>query len=220
MRTVKVKICGITREEDLKIVSAMGADAVGFVVGVPSSQRNISQENAEKLLKHVPIFVKSVLVTVPRSTTEVLNLCETLNPDAVQIHGDFSPNVKILRERLQKTSLIRAINTNPFDALDIASNSSKRYDAIHLDSFIQGKYGGTGTVQDWNLSLRFKQVLYSKPMILAGGLNPKNVHEAIQKVQPYAVDVSTGVERRPGIKDPRKVQAFIENAKNCKLPYK
>lgn len=216
MRKVRVKICGITREEDIAAAVASGADAVGFVVGIPSSARNISLKRAEKLIKLVPIFVKSVLVTVPTSIDELLKTCEKLNPDSIQIHGENLPDSSALREKLPNTPLIRAIAANPFNALEVRSEA-KSSDAILIDSSARGKQGGTGIIHDWNLSKLVKQAIQPKPLILAGGLNPENVKDAIQKVQPYAVDVSTGVESRPGIKDPEKVLAFIENAKEIRI---
>jgi len=213
MRKVRVKICGITRKEDLAVAVAAGADAVGFVVGVPSSPRNLTLKKAEKLMGLVPIFVKSVLVMVPTSINELLKTYEKLSPDAIQIHGEHLPNASTLREKLPNTPLIRAVNANPVNALEVASEASKSFDAILLDSPARGRYGGTGLVHDWDLSKRVKQFIHPKPLILAGGLNPENVKDAIRRVQPYAVDVSTGVELRPGIKDPEKVLAFMENAK-------
>ena len=93
--------------------------------------------------------------------------------------------------------------------------NSKDFDAILLDSFNKGQYGGTGRVQDWELSRQIRQIIEPTPLILAGGLTSKNVKEAILTVQPYAVDVASGVESQPAIKDPKKVLAFIENAKEA-----
>jgi len=213
MRTVKVKICGITREEDLKMVSDLGADAIGFVVDVPSSPRNISLKKAEKFIRFVPVFVKSVLVMVPKSIDELVLTCEKLNPNILQIHGENILDASTLREKISNTSIIRALNANQENALKAASEASKSFDAILLDSSTHGMYGGTGKVHDWNISKRVKQVICSKPLILAGGLNPENVKEGIRMVQPYAVDVSTGVESLPGIKDPDKVYTFIDNSR-------
>lgn len=217
MRRVRVKICGLTREEDLAAAVAAGADAVGFIVGVPSSPRNLSLEKAGKLIRRVPIFVKSVLVMVPKNVDALLKTYEQLSPDAIQIHGENLPESSALRERLPTTLLIRAIHANPTNALEVASAASKSFDAILLDSSTHGRYGGTGVVHDWELSKSINRAIHPKPLILAGGLTPENVKEAIRTVQPYAVDVCTSVESRPGIKDPKKVSAFIENAKEVKI---
>ncbi|MEM3731826.1 MAG: phosphoribosylanthranilate isomerase [Candidatus Bathyarchaeia archaeon] len=217
MKTVKVKICGITREEDLRMVCDMGVDAVGFVVNVPSSPRNLSVETAKKLIGIVPVSVKSVLVTVPRSVNEVVTLYKKLMPNVVQIHGDNILHISALREKLPNTMLIRAITVNPKRVFDASVKESEFFDAILLDSYSRGKHGGTGVTHNWILSRSVREAIHPKPLILAGGLNPENVKDAIRIVKPYAVDVSTGVETAPGIKDPNKVEAFIKNAKEIKL---
>jgi len=213
MPRVRVKICGITRKEDLEAAAAAGADAVGFVVDVASSPRNLSLTEAEKLMRQVPPFVKSVLVTVPSTLEELAKTCEKLNPDAVQVHGEnmFSA----IRDRLPNMLLIGAVKANPTDAVDHAAEAAKMFDAVILDSFVQGKHGGTGVIHDWNVSQHIKQVIHPKPLILAGGLNPENVAEAVRTVEPYAVDVSSGVERQPGVKDKLKMIEFVKNAKGC-----
>lgn len=216
MRRVRVKICGITRKEDLDTAAVAGADAVGFVVGVASSPRNIALEKAEKLIRQVPPFVKSVLVTVPKSIDE-FETYEKLNPDAIQIHGENLHAAASVRLKIPNILLIGAVNANLANVLDVVSRTAKIFDAVLLDSFADGRYGGTGIVHDWELSKRVKQVIHPKPLILAGGLNPENVAEAVRTVRPYAVDVSSGVERQPGIKDYQKIMEFIKNAKDVRI---
>jgi phosphoribosylanthranilate isomerase len=216
MRTVRVKICGITRKEDLDAATAAGADAVGFVVGTTASPRNISLEKAEKLIRQVPPFAKSVLVTVPKSIDE-LRIYEKLNPDVIQVHGENLAFAAAIRKNIPNIPLIRAGNANPTRALDTASEASKVFDAVLLDSFAKGRYGGTGVVHDWELSKLVRQVIHPKPLILAGGLNPENVADSVRIVQPYAVDVSSGVELQPGIKDNQKMVDFIKNAKDVRI---
>jgi len=216
MRMVRVKICGITRKEDLDAAAAAGADAVGFVVGVASSPRNIALEKAEKLIRQVPPFVKSVLVTVPRGIDE-FEMYEKLNPDAIQIHGEKLHAAASVRLKIPNTLLIGAVNANLANALDVVSKAAKIFDAVLLDSFANGRYGGTGIVHDWELSKRAKHLIHPKPLILAGGLSPENVAEAVRTVQPYAVDVSSGVELQPGIKDHQKIIEFIKNAKDVRI---
>jgi phosphoribosylanthranilate isomerase len=215
MTKVRVKICGITRKEDLDAAAAAGADAVGFVVGVASSPRNISLTEAETLIRQVPPFVKSVLVTVPESLTELAETCEALNPDAVQIHGENLQDVGSVRGKLPNMLTIGAVKANAAGAVEDAVKTAKVFDAVILDSFVQGKHGGTGIIHDWKVSKRIKQVVYPKPLILAGGLNPENVAEAVRTVEPYGVDVSSGVERQPGVKDNQKMVEFVKNAKGC-----
>ena len=216
MSTVRVKICGITRKEDLDAAATAGADAVGFVVGAAASPRNLSLEKAEKLFRQVPPFVKSVMVTVPTGIDELVKTCRKLNPDAIQIHGENLHNAALIREKLPNTPLIRAVNANSPDALEVASAASKIFDAVLLDSLAEGQYGGTGIVHDWVLSKRIRNAVHPTPLILAGGLNPENVAEAARVVQPYAVDVSSGVELQLGHKDNQKMMKFVKNAKNVK----
>jgi phosphoribosylanthranilate isomerase len=214
MRRVKVKICGITREEDLKMVCDMGADAVGFVVGVPSSPRNLTIEKAKKLIKLVPLFVKSVLVAVPQDESQILSFHESLKPDIIQIHGEKPLDIALLKEKLSAVTMVRGVNVKSEESLNFAIQESKFFDAFLVDSSSSNKYGGTGLTHDWSASKRIRDAIHPKPLILAGGLNPENVKEAVKTVKPYAVDVSTGVESKPGIKDPEKVAAFIRNAKS------
>ena len=213
--TVRVKICGITRKEDLDVAAAAGADAVGFVVGVGSSPRNLSLREAERLIRQVPPFAKSVLVTVPRSI-EDFAMYEKLNPDVIQIHGENLHTAASVRLKLPNTMLIGAVNAQFASDLDAVSRAAKMFNAILLDSFVNGRYGGTGVVHDWKLRKLVRQAIQPKPLILAGGLNPENVAEAVYTVEPYAVDVSSGVEQQPGIKNHKKIVEFIKNAKDVR----
>jgi len=207
-----VKICGITRKEDLDAAVAAGADAVGFVVGVASSPRNLSLVEAELLIRQVPPFVKSVLVTAPKSLDE-LEMYEKLNPDAFQVHCENMYIAASVRLKLPNITLIGAVNAHSNDAVNTAVKMAQLADAVLIDSFVNGKFGGTGVTHNWELSRQIKQAIHPKPLILAGGLNPENVADAVDIVEPYAVDVSSGVERQPGIKDHRKMVKFIKNAK-------
>ena len=217
MRKVKVKICGITREEDLAVAVAAGADAVGFIVGVPSSPRNLTLKKAEKLIRKVPIFVDSVAVTVTNNINSLTKIYEQLRPDVLQIHGENLSEASVIREKIHGTSLIKVLYMKTGNVIKDAKEASNSFDAILLDSFVPGKYGGTGIVHDLEMSKQVKQAIEPKPLILAGGLKPENVKDAVHIVQPYAVDVSTGVESRPGIKDSQKVFEFIKNAKEVDL---
>ena len=213
-----MKICGITREEDLAAAVAAGADAVGFLVGVPSSPRNLTLERAETLLGQVPVFVPSVVVTAPQNINGLAEICERLKPTAIQIHGKKNFNASEVRDQIRHTRLIKTVYVTE-DALNKTSiEELKAFDAVLLDSFSKGQYGGTGRVHDWNLSKQIREAVAPLPLILAGGLKPENVKEAIQTVQPYAVDVASGVELRPAVKDHEKIRAFVENAKEIKLP--
>src|SRR5512136_300712 len=205
----KVKVCGIMDQRELDFALSAGADAVGFVVEVEGSRHSISSQNARKLVLQVPIFVKSVAVIAPQSIGMAESLAGKTGADIIQIHGSLEPeNIAILKNNIYQR-LIVAINSESQEThgLDLIA------DAILLDTFNNGKLGGTGKAHDWNMSAELVERL-KVPVILAGGLNPNNVVEAVRKVRPYAVDVSSGVET-DGRKDPEKINSFIREAKNC-----
>ena len=213
---VKVKICGITREKDLNLTINAGADAIGFIVGVPLSPRNISIDKAQRLASQIPVFTKSVLVMVPNSLEEIVNAHQIVDTDAIQIHGDIMFDTETIREDIPGIDLIRAVNLKSKALLNI-NEIATNYDAILLDSYVPGRYGGTGMTQNWSFSSKIRRTIKTQKMILAGGLNPSNIQAAIKKVKPYAVDVSTGVESSPGVKDSEKIMSFIKNAKDVQF---
>jgi phosphoribosylanthranilate isomerase len=212
MKPVKIKICGITREKDLMAARTYGADAIGLVVGVPTSPRNISIVKAQALCGHIPSYMTSVLVTVPKSVSELQHLYQQIQPDAIQIHGDHLTDISQIRQQTSSSTIIKAINVTQETAAHIRLQT-QGYDAVLLDSHQAGHYGGTGHTHDWTMSLHLKSLIHPTCVILAGGLTPQNVQTAIRVVEPYAVDVSTGVESRPGIKDPEKIRIFITKVK-------
>ncbi len=212
MRRVRVKICGITRLEDLHAAVEAGADALGFVVDVPQSPRNLPIDRAKKLMKETPILVKKIAVTVFRGVDHVLRIYDELRPDAIQVHGGSSAG-KQMHEILDQIPIIRAVNIVSEESLKEALAEAEFFDAILVDSHVPGKYGGTGVTHNWVLSRKLRGMIEPKPLILAGGLKPENVGEAILLVKPFAVDVSSGVERRPGIKDRTKIISFIREVR-------
>lgn len=213
MISVKVKICGITCVEDLRVAIDAGADAVGFVVDVPSSPRNVSLDEARRLMRLVPVFVEGVIVVVPERTPSLLKVCRYVCPDAVQIHGNAQLDVSAIREHFPHLRLIKATQTGDNIALQRVIKAAEPFDALLVDTFAEDRYGGTGVPHDWEASRILRQTLDPKPLILAGGLRPENVSDAIHAVRPYAVDVSSGVEAHPGRKDPDRVLRFVTNAK-------
>ena len=213
---VRTKICGITRGEDLEAAVTAGADALGFVVGVPSSTRNLSLEKAAGLVIQVPVFTFSVLVMVPGSIHDLTEVYEMVRPDVLQVHGECVPSIEEIREAIPGATLIKGIRSEPGEALKAVEDASG-FDAVLLDTFIPGRQGGTGMTHDWQISEKIRKNLGPGRLILAGGLNPMNVKEAIRTVRPYAVDVSTGVESSPGIKDHVKIVSFIGNVREVRL---
>jgi phosphoribosylanthranilate isomerase len=212
-----VKICGLTREEDLAVAVAAGADAVGFLVGVPSSPRNLTLERVETLLGQVPVFIDSVVVTAPKSIEWLGEVCERLKPSVIQIHGKEQLDSSEAHKKIRCTRLIKTVYVKEEALNEEIIEDLKTFDAVLLDSFSKRQYGGTGKTHDWTLSKQIKEAVAPVPVVLAGGLKPENVKEAILAVEPYAVDVASGVETIPGVKDHRKVRAFVDNAKQIKL---
>jgi phosphoribosylanthranilate isomerase len=201
---VRVKICGISRNEDLSTACAAGADALGFVF-YAKSPRNLSIEQAASLIKALPPFVQSVGLFVDAEPGFVRAVLEAVPLDLLQFHGGENPEYC----RQFGRPYLKAVRVRPgVDLVKYASDFSDAR-ALLLDAFVPGVPGGTGERFDWRLI----PAGLNKPIILSGGLNPDNVAEAVQTVQPWAVDVSSGVESAPGIKDAAKVAAFIERAR-------
>ena len=204
----RVKVCGIMNEPDLECAIAGGADAVGFIVEVEGSRHRISAEDASELIRLVPVFTKSVAVIAPNSPEEAVLLARKTGSDLLQVHGTLEPEeIKELKKRVHQ-KVIAAVPPG-VEAHRMAAAA----DAVLLDTFKDGKLGGTGAVHDWSVSAAVARDIQI-PIILAGGLNPSNVGEAIRTVKPYAVDVSSGVETA-GRKDPKKVESFVREVRSC-----
>ncbi len=203
MRT-RVKICGMRRAEDVKASVEEGADALGFVVGFPASPRNLLPRDAAALRRLLPPFVDAVLVCGAETVRELESLVEEVEPDAIQLYGNLS--LGEAREAAPSCWIIKPIAAgHPPDEPDLAG-----YDAVLLDTHSQRKDlpGGTGMPHDWAAASRFRERV-GIPVILAGGLSPRNVGEAIRVVRPYGVDVSSGVEASPGVKSRILIREFI-----------
>jgi phosphoribosylanthranilate isomerase len=205
---IRVKICGVTNLEDAEAAVAAGADALGFIL-YPKSKRFIPIEEAIKIVEALPPFVQTVAVTV-NATREFTNLGwrkQLKNFGVAQLHGNESPaHTKAVSKYLPVIKVFAA------DQVATARPESHDASAFLLDTPSQ-EHGGTGQTFDWNLALQFKKRT-SKPLILSGGLNPENVAKAVETVQPYAVDVSSGVEASPGKKDHAKLRDFIQICKS------
>ncbi|TRO60378.1 phosphoribosylanthranilate isomerase [Candidatus Bathyarchaeota archaeon] len=214
---VHVKICGITRHEDLKVAVDAGADLIGFIIGVTSSQRNLSLAKAKELILKIHKDVRSVAVTVFKTKEEIIKICDELETDYLQIHGNFQSILKSFPETLSKERIIGVVSGRNPDASELAVKVSDILHTILLDSTTNEGLGGTGMTHDWNLSRTIRDTIYPNRLILAGGLTPENVEDAIEKVRPYGVDVSTGVEKKPGIKDHKKIFDFITKVKEMEI---
>jgi phosphoribosylanthranilate isomerase len=191
-----------------------GADAVGFVVNVPESPRNLTLDRARELIDCTPVFVETVAVTMANDPADLERLCSELSPDILQVHG-VGPDRFQGRLRFPGTKLIGAVQVRPSLTAEDVARAMERFDAVLLDSYSRGKHGGTGVSHDWELSRRIRDLLSPRPVILAGGLNAENVRAAIGAVSPYGVDVSSGVEVCPGTKDPEKLMRFMRNVEEA-----
>ncbi|MGM0516239.1 MAG: phosphoribosylanthranilate isomerase [Pseudomonadota bacterium] len=200
----RVKICGITRVEDLRVSVAAGADALGFVF-VPASRRSITVERARELVADVPAFVQTVALFADAETDWVETVIDLVGPDLLQFHGNESgrycrqfgrPYIKAMSAELDEAEREKVL----------ADHFTAR--GFLLDSHAVSGLGGTGHTFDWGRWPR-DAGRGGRPWILAGGLSPENVAEAVGSLSPYAVDVSSGVEEAPGIKSAQKIHAFM-----------
>lgn len=169
MNRVRVKICGITSLKDLEIAVEAGTDAVGMVVGVPESPRNISIEKARELIKSTPIFIETVVVTVLTDLNKMVELYQGFNPNILQIHG-IEQLHKEVRESLPNARLIGAIQVKPNFTTGSVGKIADSFDAILLDSYLPGKQGGSGITHDWKISRLVRKALHPKRLILTGGV--------------------------------------------------
>ncbi len=207
--TTRVKICGMTDRADLAAALDAGADAVGLVSEVPvETPREITPERARTLADAVPPFVTSVLVTMPEDIDDLCDLVDAVGPDVVQLHGEFAAaDLATIPEIMP---VIRALDVDEEDAIRRAADHA---DAVLIDSTDEQGAGGTGETHDWVRSREYVEGL-DVPVVLAGGLTPANVREAVAQVRPYAVDVASGVEGPDG-KDADAVAAFVSAAKGA-----
>lgn len=202
---VKVKICGITNVADALKAVELGADALGFVLA--ESPRKITLDKLKEISLAIPPLVSRVGVFVNAEISVPKPALENGLLDYVQLHGD--EDIKYC-QRLPLRKVIKAVRLQNKDVINNLE-SFKGVGAILIDSFVEGQRGGTGKVADWSLALEAKKI--GLPLILSGGLNIDNVREAISRVRPYAVDVSSGVEKSPRKKDYKLMEIFIRRAK-------
>jgi phosphoribosylanthranilate isomerase len=214
-RATRVKICGTTRAEDRDAIVAAGASAVGVICEVPvDTPREVDEETAADLLAGVPPLVTGVLVTMPDSVDDATTLVDALGPDAVQVHGGLSPSELGAFGRRVSQDVVAAVDAEADDIADYADAA----DALLVDSVDAEGGGGTGETHDWEHTREVADDL-DVPMVLAGGLTPDNVAEAVETVRPFGVDVATGVgrvddagDRVGGEKDAEAVERFVANA--------
>lgn len=200
---VRVKICGITNLEDALIAIEAGADALGFVFH-EKSPRDVSPQKAASIIARLPPFVQTVGLFVDADPERVNWIADFCGVDLVQLHGNEDPDFcSEIRRRVIKAFRVK-------DAASLSALGRYHVSGYLLDAWSPDAHGGTGTTFDWNLS---RELAGDRQIILAGGLSPENVRDAIEIVRPYGVDVSSGVESSPGCKDHGKVRNFIAAVK-------
>jgi phosphoribosylanthranilate isomerase len=203
---MKVKICGITREEDAWTAVQAGADALGFIF-VRASKRWIEPERARAIITGLPPGVIPVGVFVNAPRQEIGNVVETAGIRLLQLHGEESPeDASGFGVPVWKGFRVRP-------GFDLRSLSGYAVNGFLLDNYVAGMYGGTGRTFDWETAIAAKKY---GPIILSGGITPDNVVEAMRRVAPYAIDVNSGVESAPGVKDADKIHRLFEAVRKKK----
>ena len=207
MGVARVKICGITRPEDAELAVELGAWALGFILW-PGSVRSVDPAIAAGIAARHRRRVHTIGVFVDPALDEVARAVEGIGLSHLQLHGDVGPAFVAEAHRRTGCRVIRAFRVG--SGADVRDTERFRDVDFHLlDARVDGLHGGSGTTWDWGLA---RQRRSKVPLILSGGLTAENVAEGIAAVDPYAVDVASGTEAAPGIKDPEKVRAFIEAA--------
>ena len=213
----QIKICGITTADDALTVARAGADAIGLNF-YPQSPRSVDLEAARRILEIVPAGVLKVGLFVNSSQEQVCRAFDQLRLDLVQLHGDEPPEFLC---RLAERPVMRAFRVGPEglgpveDYLEQCRRLNRVPELVLIDSRTKGKYGGTGRVADWSTVACYPRHDWHPPLVLAGGLTPENVAEAIGAVQPAAVDTASGVESSPGRKDESLVVRFVREAREA-----
>lgn len=201
MPRTRIKFCGITRDKDAQAAVALGVDALGFVL-VPASPRYLAADRAAAIRRKLPPFVTTVALFKDQDSGFVQQAIDDLSPDLLQFHGDEDPRFCASFG----LPYMKAVAMGDGRGQSLLTQS-RRYagaTALLLDSHSQGGMGGRGETFDWSAVRPVK-----KPLVLAGGLNADNVARAVKFLRPYAVDVSSGIESKPGVKDPEKMRAFV-----------
>lgn len=202
---VRVKVCGITNFQDASNAVKLGVDALGFIFA--PSPRKITPEKAREIICAIPPFVKTVGVFVNEDPATIRKIIQFCGLDLVQLHGDEPPD--LCHELMPYT--IKAFRPKNEDNLSFIRPYVGKIRALLFDTYSEEKRGGTGKTFDWDLAIKGKEL--GVPVILAGGLTPSNIERAISTVRPFAVDVNSGVEERPGKKSPALMKRLMETIK-------
>lgn len=205
MSRTRIKFCGLTRIEDVRAAVELGVDAVGFVM-TRRSRRFVDAAQASELRRQLPPFVAAVALFMDDEADWIERVVAAVQPDLLQFHGEETPPfaARFARPYLKAVPMA--------STADVAAYAARYADArgFLLDSHASGGVGGTGAAFDWSKAPRL-----TRPIVLAGGLDPRNVGQAVAQLRPYAVDVSSGIETAPGIKNAAKMRAFVETVRTA-----
>lgn len=208
---MRVKICGITQPEQSVAIANLGATALGFIC-VPSSPRYVTSAQIQGLVAQLPPNIDTVGVFANATIEEISHIIRDSGLTAVQLHGDESPEFcLLLRETLSNVEIIKALRVRCVEHLEQAANYSKYIDTLLLDAYHPQQLGGTGQTLDWQMLEQFQTTC---PWLLAGGLTPDNIEVALNQIQPDGIDLSSGVEIKPGDKDLNKVALLFQKLRS------
>lgn len=214
----RIKICGIKTIDDAQAAVDAGADAVGLNF-YEKSRRYVETKVAADIARSLPADVALVGVFVNSSSERINDIAGSVGLQAIQLHGDEPP--RLLKEISEDCWIVRARRWRArgilevVDDLETCREAGRKVDAVLLDAAVAGQFGGTGSILPWSAMKDYRLSVGETPLILAGGLTPENVAEAIRIVQPHGVDVASGVEGSPGAKDHEKIHAFVQAARTA-----
>lgn len=219
---MRVQVAGISTLDEALAAERAGVDALGFTVRLPTGVHDdLTEAKARAIIAALPPFVATVAITYVDTAREAVDLCRYLGVSTLQLHGPFpTAELPLIRAGLPHLKIIRAVHVTSLDtALAAVRGLERRVDALILDTYdpVTGRHGATGKVHDWTIS-RAIVTTTRIPIILAGGLTPDNVGQAIRAVGPWGVDVHTGVEHADGTRNPIALRLFVARAKAAHPP--
>ncbi|MBI3781982.1 MAG: phosphoribosylanthranilate isomerase [Deltaproteobacteria bacterium] len=219
--SVRIQIAGVATLDEALALEALGVDALGFTVRLPSGLHDdLTEAKARSIISALPPFISTVAITYVDNAREAVDLCRYLGVSALQLHGEFpAADIDLVRAGLPHLKIIRAVHVTGEQAFVEARSLARRVDALILDTFDPqtGRHGATGKTHDWTISRKIVEGVPAK-VILAGGLTPENVGAAIRTVRPWGVDVHTGVEDADGRRDVGRMQAFVAAVRGTQSP--
>lgn len=200
----RIKICGLTNIEDALLSVREGAHALGFIFA--PSPRRVTQEQVRGIAEAIPPFVTKVGVFVDHTPQEILEIMTHARLNLIQLHGEYS--VEECAKLSELHEVVKVFRVADHTVIEAMKPYVGKVQAFLLDTYHKGLYGGTGETFNWKIALEAKKL--GVPIILSGGLTPGNVLEAVKAVNPYAIDISSGVEQSPGKKDPEKIKLLFK----------